>query len=245
MSIKIIKNNSISMDSTYKIFSGANSLAENNVPPIEEPHLEEDRIAAALEKESEILRNANLEADRILNAAQTEAALFFDGKIQEGYDKGYSEGILKAEEEMEKKLHELDETKTRAMNEYAELIRSAEPDIINLVLSISRKFLKDKVENDKDLIIETVRDTIHKFTEANELTVTVSSQDYGYVLDNKTYLMSVINGIQSLEIINDDNLKPGSCLVKSKNNSVDASVDKRFENIRETFEEILKYAGKR
>ena len=144
MSIKIIKNNSISIDSTYKIFSGANSLAENNIPPIEEPHLEEDRIAAALEKESEILRNANFEADRILNAAKTEAALFFDEKIQEGYDKGYREGILKAEEEMEKKLQELDEIKTRAMNEYAELVRSAEPDIINLVLNISRKFLKDK-----------------------------------------------------------------------------------------------------
>ncbi len=242
MSIKIIKNNSISIDSPYKIFSGAAGLAESYIPEIKENNFEEDRIAAALSKESEILRNANLEADKILNAAKTDAASFFDEKIQEGFMNGYREGLLKAEKEMEKKLDELDEIKTMAKSEYAELIRSAEPDIINLVMNISRKFLEDKVENDKKIIIEIVRDTILKFTDANELTVTVSSQDYSYVLDNKASIMAKTNSLQSLEIINDDNLKPGSCLVESKDNSVDASVDKRFENIQETFEELLKYA---
>lgn len=241
MSIKIIKNDSISIDSPYKILSNKSYLLESSITSISENNFEEDRVADALAKESEILINANIEADRILNEAKTKASSIFDAKIQEGFEDGYSQGLINAEKKMEIKLKELEKMKDDAKNEYKELMKSAEPNIVRLVMNISRKFLKNKLDSDKEIIVNMTRDTILKFTDAAELTVKVSSQDYGYVLDKKLEIMSEIYGLHTLEIVNDDNLPQGSCLVESKDNSIDASIDKRIDKIEKAFGELLNY----
>jgi flagellar assembly protein FliH len=241
LSIKIIKNDSISIDSPYKILSNKSYLLESSITSISENNFEEDRVADALAKESEILINANIEADRILNEAKTKASSIFDAKIQEGFEDGYSQGLINAEKKMEIKLKELEKMKDDAKNEYKELMKSAEPNIVRLVMNISRKFLKNKLDSDKEIIVNMTRDTILKFTDAAELTVKVSSQDYGYVLDKKLEIMSEIYGLHTLEIVNDDNLPQGSCLVESKDNSIDASIDKRIDKIEKAFGELLNY----
>lgn len=244
MGIKIIKNDSISIDSPYRIISNKSILEESSLTSTSETIFEEERIADALAKEAEILKNAHIEAESIINAAKSEAASIFDAKIQEGFENGYGQGLINAEKDMEGKLKELEKMKDDAMNEYKNLMKSAEPNIVRLVMNISRKFLKEKLDKDKDIIVEMTRETILKFTDAPELTVKVSSQDYGYVLEKKAEIMSQIYGLHTLEIINDDNLQPGSCLVESKDNSIDASIDKRMDKIEKAFDELLNHTRK-
>lgn len=240
MSIKIIKNGSITIDSPYKIIPGSYSVTEL-ADSASEYNLAEDRIAAALLQESKIIHKAEIEAKKIIDTANTEAVSSFDTKTQEGFQKGYEDGMLKAQNEMKNKLQELDSIRINAKKEYIELVKTSESDIIGLVMDISRKFLGDKIEEDKNIITNLAKETILRFTNATELTVRVSYQDYSYVLDNKSLIMSKMNSLDSLDIVNDDNLNPGSCIVESKDNSVDSSFDKRLENIQKTFEELLKY----
>lgn len=245
MTIKIIKNDTISVDSPYKIISHTSCPNESSITSTAKAGIDQTILADAMAKESEIINKANIEAQRIVNAAKAEAASIYDAKIQEGFENGYNQGLIHAEKDMEVKFQEIEKMKEDAREEYKAMMKSAEPNIVRLVMNISRKFLKEKLDEDKEIIVNMARDTIQKFTNAAELTIKVSSQDYGYVLEKKAEIMSQIYGLDSLEIINDDNLQPGSCLVESKDNSIDASIDKRMDKIEEAFGELLNHTRRK
>ncbi len=244
MTIKIIKNDSVSIDSPYKIISHRSCPQESSITSTAESRIDQTRLADAMAKECEIINKASIEAQRIIDAAKAEAASIYDAKIQEGFENGYSQGLIHAEKDMQVKFEEIEKMKEDASKEYKAMMKSAEPNIVRLVMNISRKFLKEKLEDDKEIIVNMARETILKFTDASELTIKVSSQDYGYVLEKKGEIMSQIYGLDSLEIINDDNLQPGSCLVESKDNSIDASIDKRIDKIEKAFGELLSHTLK-
>ena len=65
--------------------------------------------------------------------------------------------------------------------------------------------------------------------------MTVSSEDYNYVIENVELIKSSVKGINQLEVRESRSLEKGSCIIDTDFGSVDGSWDVRLEGIRKVF----------
>lgn len=223
-----------------KIIEEAYEEAASAAPdPDEELAIAQDIIYKAKEEAATIKREAELEAEKILNAAKEEAELIKAETEQTAKEEGYRKGEELAQQHYNRLLAEAEEFKNRCKEEYEETIAGLEADIVELVLGIASKVVGEEIRNNKDVILNIVRDTIRSCSNPEHIVLKVSNEDYDYVVQNQEVLLSMSGDINTLEIKKDSSLTKGSCIVESGIGAVDGSADTRLENIKQAFYDIM------
>ncbi len=257
MSKGIYKNYQVNVGNPFQVKSpvGLNPYTVQHVKlPKEEPEniLEEEVYTEKpnVKEIEELLAEAKEEAEMIIKEAHLEAARYIDQisadiektretKYKEAYDKGYNEGLKKAEEQYQNILQEANNIKETALLDYEQEMANLEADAIRLILEISRKVIAEEVKTNKNLILSMAAQAFKKCALKDEIVLKVSSEDFEYVHENKEELLASSEGIGELEIKRDSALKSGACIVETPFGSLDASIDTKFNLIQEEFIDSL------
>lgn len=223
-------------------------------PLTEEPHaaphldgqteISDDKPLLLDPKEVEaILRNAQLEADRILRKAEDTAqsarqAVLEDARVQaeeitrqaylEGQARGYAEGAAAKVTQIEELIAQLEETVARMEGSQSGFLAQYESDLRWMALELCSKVLHRTVERDELELLETVKDAVEQMRGAEWIDLHLSAQSTQLI----ERLQRELGSIRELEIIPDD-LPAGSCLVDTPNLQLDASIDAQLENLKE------------
>lgn len=192
----------------------------------------EKMLNQAQEEVENILSNANEEAIKLKNAVKEEA-------IEQGYQEGFDKGYEDSRNEHEYLISEVEDFKQKTLEECKKYMESVESDIIKMVMEISKKVIHDKISNDKDEVLEMVKQSIEKCCNNEQITVRVSFEDYNYIFENRDKLISTIDGLEKLEIVKEESLELGSCIIESSYGTIDASVNKKLKRIEDSFYNIL------
>jgi len=195
----------------------------------------EKYLKAKQEQADAIIREARLEAERIIEQAQRESEIKRNAVLEEarkeGYEKGYSEG----KKQYEDLIEEAKKTKENALLEYQHTLESMESDIVNMVLDIAKKVIGNEIKTNRRFILELVREAFDRCTNKEKITLKVSSEDYDYVIENKSEILSTVEGIGDFDVKEDPSMNLGSCIVETPFGSVDAGVDTKIAKIEEMF----------
>jgi len=196
--------------------------------------------------EEKILENARAKAIEIISTAKAEAAKITEtAKIEasrienEASKKGFLEGKEEARKKCEELLKEAEIIRERAQEEHDRILAGMEKEIISLVLSISRKVISDELKNNRERIIDIVRQGISKCTYKKSLILKVSCEDYDFLISNRDLLLSKFDEIKDIDIRKDYSLETGSCIVETPLGNVDAGANTKMKKIEESFLEIL------
>ncbi|MCL2565195.1 MAG: FliH/SctL family protein [Defluviitaleaceae bacterium] len=207
----------------------------------EEEEISPDIIAAQIIEQAEseaaeITAKAQAEAEGILEKARLEAESLRESSGKEGYDKGYNEG-LKDTEQMKQEAREIVES---AHIERGETIKTAEPEIIELVSKLTKKLLLDEAEINPDVIAILVRSGLSQTTLSSDIKVRVSKYDYENLLDRKDQIISSFEGISNLDFSEDLALPAGGCVIETEFGQVDASMDKQCDELIKNLNYLFK-----
>jgi len=238
-------------DAGTRFESDAENEADEPVDPIEAAAAEADRIVRdATEKGREIIAKAKDEADAILRSAKIEADTR-DAKMRDKAAKdaaelhelarreGELEGRKEGREAYDSLIAEAERIRADAQEKYRKLLTGAEGDMLELVLKISRKVIGDEIAFNRNSIISMIRDAFDNCTNKDDVVLKISPEDYDFVIDNKNNLLSMIEGIDNLEIRRDLSLGPGSCSIETAFGNLDAGADMRLSKIEDAFYRIL------
>jgi flagellar assembly protein FliH len=184
-------------------------------------------------------REAELEADRIIEEARREAEGGAQKITEEAWQKGYAEGIDAAAEQSRDILAQAEEMRLEAQREHEELIAGMEEEMLSLVMDVTRKVVAGELATDKDLIIRLIREALPKCSNKDGAVLRVSPGDAEKLAENREELLSGIEGADSLEIKKDSTLHAGDCIIETQFGSVDAGVNTRLDKIDEAFKEEL------
>ena len=195
----------------------------------------EDIIQKAKEEAEAIIEEAELEAQRILESAEIEAFNRKQSIEDESRQKGFETGYEEAKSMYEDLLSEAEFVKEHASVEYCEIMAGIEKDALELIMNIAEKVIGEEISLNKENIISIVGQALEKCSNREEIAVKVSVQDYDFLVDNKEKLLSMVDGIENLEIKRDHSLKPGDCLVETPYGSIDAGVQTKLRKIEEAF----------
>ncbi len=252
MSGRVIKNYQISVGTPLKVnVEDVNKKNTNDdVHNINEDSLKKlskiqvDKfIEEAKIKAEGLLDQAHKEVETILNTANQEAVKLKNEAKQEATQIGYQEGFNKGYEDSKNKhlylIEEVEDLKQDTIKECKKYMESIESEIIKMVMEISKKVINDKITNDKDEILEMVKQSIEKCCNNEQITVRVSYQDYDYIYENRDKLISSIEGLEKLEIVKEESLELGSCIIESSYGIIDSSVNKKLKRVEDSFYNII------
>jgi flagellar assembly protein FliH len=184
------------------------------------------------------------------NAAAEAAALKEKSRAagqKEGYDSGYSEGLAKAEESVRREYEgkfadaiSLLEVIAASLEESRErLAKSHSPQLIRLWEMMLSKMLATTVDMDPKVIERVVSGLLKRISDRERIIVYLNPADVTMIEGNKDALMDSIRGVKFFELMSDDHVEKGSCLIETNLGIYDARWKTQLEQVSSEVKNLL------
>ena len=184
--------------------------------------------------------------EQYIKEAEIKAKAQYDIQMKKAFEEGMekakieSESIIEqAKAEYENILDEIVKVKEDAINEYKNEVKSNEKEIIDLAMDIAEKIINYEVDKSDNYIIGIVEDAVNRVVNKKDVTVRLSTQDYYTIQANKKLLVSRVKGFGEIELIQDESLDMGNCIVDTPLGVIDGSLQVRMDNIQREIKKLL------
>ena len=201
--------------------------------PVYEGPTPEELIAQAKE-EIEIMRaNAMTELD----------ALRFN-TIETAHAHGYEEGRKEAMRELEAAWQELEQERMQLHAMYEQQIDELEPMFVRTLTGIYEKVFECGLDNQQEIIVNLLRNTMKKLDGCKNFLVHVSSADYLYVKEHKNELLSDSSQEGTvIDVVEDSMMRENECTIETMNGIYDCGLGTQLCELRKRLT-LLSYDGR-
>jgi len=191
-----------------------------------------DCVLEAAERQAESIRDkAREEAKSMVAHAASEADRIRELARQEGFQAGFEKGLQTAKELFLSEIDQAQKIKDQIVLERETLYEQFERDLVNLALDIAKRVIYDRLEADDTALKHVVESTLQKIKGRAKVQLRISKYDYQKILDLKNTFVSKLQYLENLDIIQDDLLSPGSCIVDTGSGVIDGGVHTRIKEI--------------
>ena len=192
---------------------------------------------AAKNEGEQIVQNARAEADEMkVQAVQSGH--------EEGYKEGHEEGVKAGKLELADAIKQANAKAEKTLQEAkaatADYFVRAEQDIANIVMMSIEKILPQHFLDVPQVVLPIVREAIKNVRDQKEVKVHVSPDNYDIVLMARAEFQSMLtDGTAVLEVLSDESLQPGDCVIETPNGSVDARLLTQIELMKNAIQSVL------
>ncbi len=199
-----------------------------------------EMVRQAQEESERILNAAREDADGILtaakekvDAARAEAVRVGHG---EGYQTGYDEGLKKAEKaeaackEKERQLTEL----------YEKKLEELEPQFVDAITGIYEHIFHVDLSGKKEMVLYLLKDAIRNIEGGKNFFVHVSKDDYVFVSEHKQEILEGLGSSNFVEVIEDLTLPATQCFIEAEGGIFDCSLGTELELLKKELK-LLSY----
>ena len=157
--------------------------------------------------------------------AMPEAVQIKEAAYQEGYNQG-----------LENAKNDIVAFKSNIgafMNSEKRVFDAIAPDIIEISLQIAKKIIKHEVQVDPQIVIDTVLDVLSNIPKNEpKLTLLVNPVQSQYIKDNLPDKLTLLGVESKLNIVSDETVSEGGCILQTNNGIVDASIEAQLDIIQ-------------
>jgi flagellar assembly protein FliH len=206
------------------------------------------KLRALMESE-----RAELERERreFLEKSESEAAELKESSrargYEEGHAEGHSQGLIEAKDEMER---EYEGKFSHALSLLEEMAKSLEtsrehlaechaPQLIRLWEMMLRKMLATMVELDPGAAGRIVENLLKRLSDRERIMVYLHPSDVAMIEESKENLMDSIRGVKFFELLSDDHVDKGSCLIETNLGIYDARWRTQLEQVSTEVQNLL------
>ncbi len=192
-------------------------------PPSVDP-VEAARAAAVLSEMVGRVRELAPIVDELTRAAHANAR-----------QQGYADGIERAQAETQQQIVEAIAVLTAAQAERHRLAEASAPALAELALQIARRVVGAQLDADPELIRRIVEARINELEPTTGLTVRLHPDDVESVTEDLPTLERMVKGAGSVELVSDDSVDRGGCVLVTPVGEVDARVETRLSVLEAAF----------
>lgn len=164
----------------------------------------------------------------LISRAQEEAGTIKDNAAKEGYKAGLEKAqgdILQVKESINEFL--------KAKQEVFDYIA---PDIMEISVEIARKIVKKEIEQNPQTVLNTIEDVLKTLPKDEaKLVIKVNPQQLAITREGVPQIISQTGLEIRINVISDDTIEVGGCVLLTSNGIVDATIQTQLEIIKEAF----------
>lgn len=231
-----------------RMIAEAKQEAERIVQEAEERAFQE--VKRKTEEAQTQKEEAEAEAERIKQAAEAEAQRIeaearersedierdaFDRGYAQGKEEGYREGKTEADRVVER-LHVV---LNRAIERRNEIIEESESQLVNLVLNIAKKVIKVISENQKNVVMNNVIQSLRKLKSKSDVIIRVNLADLQTVSQHKEEIVKSIERVGNITVAEDTTVDPGGAIVETDFGEIDARISSQLREIEDRILELM------
>lgn len=164
-----------------------------------------------------------------------EADIDAERRLEEVYSEGLRRGFEAGKAEYEAAVAESAQAlrgAAEAMREAREtFLASLEPQVLELVEAVTARILHHEASVNPAVVQETVRTALRSISEREHLTVLLNPRDLRAIREQQIDCLDGLEGLGSVELVADESVGIGGCVVESDTVRVDARLEKQLERI--------------
>lgn len=196
-----------------------------------QPGMEIDYVEHAKEEAEQIVQEATAQAEEILKKAVQEAENLKESARQEAQKTGYAEGMARVQEEAERVQQELEEKRAKQEQDYADRLVQMEPELMEVVLEVVGRVLRTDLSRQRQILLHLIQNAVQHMKNSREFRIRVSEADYENIIGHKEEILQKIGGEIVLDVIMDESMQPGQCVIDTDEGVFDCGLDVQFENL--------------
>jgi len=201
--------------------------------------MESEREALDRER-NEFRANSAKEADQAREAARTEGR-------EQGHATGYSEGLAKAEADMRREYEGKFSHALALLGEMASSLSASRENLANghssqlirLWEMMLRRMLITSVDMDPRVVERVVHDILKRISDRERIIVYLNPEDVAMIEESKESLIDSIRGVKFFELLSDDHVDRGSCLIETNLGIYDARWRTQLEQVSSEVQGLL------
>ena len=183
--------------------------------------------AAKLAEVDRVLRQAHQRAEELAEQARAEG---HQQGYTEGYEQGYNEGLAIARRALDEEIAQVRAIAQGAMQARQEMLQRLEGEIVSLALAIAEKVIGEEARRSEAVVAHVVRRAVQYLGRRGPYRIRVNPLD-AERLRERWQALDELEGA-SWELIPDERIAVGGCILESGASLVDAQLDAQFERIR-------------
>lgn len=203
--------------------------------------IEMNKMSEDIKRERSDLRESALR-----EAAEQKETARREG-YEEGQGKGYTDGIEKAEQEKRAEyegrfadaINLLNEMVAELRDSREKLARAHAPQLIRLWEVMLEKMLVAKVSLDPEVVERLLESILRRVSDRERIMVYLNSADMSMIEENKEHLIDSIRGVKVFELLSDNYIDKGSCLIETNLGIYDARWKTQLEQISGEVQALL------
>ncbi|MEM8985358.1 MAG: HrpE/YscL family type III secretion apparatus protein [Pseudomonadota bacterium] len=162
----------------------------------------------------------------LIDAQQHSEAILIDAQntYKEEKARGRDEGLAEAQGEVAEQI-------LNVVSRSVDYLAGAEAEVASIVLTCLRKILGDF--SDEELVIREARTALQVVRNEPRVTLRVSTDVEREVRERVGEILSGNGGVNFLEVVGDDRIGKGGCLLESEAGVVDASIQQQLDALEE------------
>ena len=201
----------------------------------------EETLDAAQKESDKIVADTKLDAEKLLAKVQKEG---YDTGYKEGKEKGIADGKAKIEKELDNTIKQTNKQAEKilqdAKEQTSEYFIRAENDIAQILMMAIEKILPQHFLDVPQVILPIVREAIEHVRDQKQIKVHVEPYSYDLVLMARSEFQSMLtDGTAIIEIISDEALKPGDCVIETPNGGVDARLSTQLGLMKSAIQSVM------
>lgn len=200
----------------------------------------EDIIDEAKENARLMIQEAQLESEKLLTAAGNEVEEIKTHAFENAYKEGFKEASKNAEEKYFSVIEEANAIRKSSVEEYEKVMLGAEKDVVNLAIAIAKKVVGMELRTNADMILSLVRDGLKRTTEKKDITIKVSQEDFRILNEQIYSIIGRETGLTDVDLKQNIALEKGDVIIETPYGIIDGSVDKKMDNLEESFNEFIR-----
>lgn len=156
-----------------------------------------------------------------------------------GYQVGYDAGETEALHIYKKQLEEVNQLVESAQADYYRTIEKHQEAIIHLAMTTAEKIIRQKMQEDKELVMSFVKEAIEELKDTSHITIYVHATQYQTMINQKQELEQLIEDRDMLSVYTNNQLQKDDCIIKHPFGEVEVGVDVQLKQIKDALAEKM------
>ena len=192
----------------------------------------------AEDEADEIIKNAHAQTQEIIREAEQSHAKNVTESKKLGYDEGHEAGFQYGKQEVQRLIDRLHIITDRIMDKRKIILDETEQQIVELVLLISRKVVKVISENQRNVVMSNVIQSLRKVKGRGDVIIRVNMADVQLTTDHIKDFTEAVESVKNITIAEDSSVDKGGCIVETDFGAIDARISSQLSELEQKILEI-------
>ena len=168
---------------------------------------------------------------KLLKQSREKALLIEKESYEKGFAQGEKDGFEVGQRRLETVIRQFENILLEMERQRSDLCRTHEKEMLQLVLSISKKLLHDELPFHEEGIRATLQEAFQHVVDRKRVIVHLHPMDYQYLLNHPEGFPFLHEEEKGVKVIEDSTITRGGCFLETSFGEIDATLESQFDEI--------------